>query len=55
LDLMANTCLVVEDAQAGIEAAIAGNMESAAVGDARICKKATYHMNAFSELLRICI
>lgn len=55
LGLPANTCLVVEDAQAGIEAAVAGNMESAAVDDARLCKQATYHMDEFSELLRICV
>jgi len=47
-------CLVVEDAKAGIEAAIAGNMDSAAIGDAVTCNKATYELNSFADLLEIC-
>ena len=34
-------CLVVEDAEAGLEAAIAGGMDCAAVGDAVSCGLAT--------------
>lgn len=43
-------CLVVEDAKAGLEAAIAGGMECAAVGDAVSCGLATWNLAAFSDL-----
>lgn len=46
-------CLVVEDARAGIEAAIAGEFDSAAIGDAVQFKKASYDLGEFSDLLRI--
>jgi len=46
-------CLVVEDAKAGIEAAIAGKMHSAAIGDAVKCNKAEYNLNQFRDLLNI--
>lgn len=51
LGLECRDCLVVEDAKAGIEAAIAGGFDSAALGDAVLCKKATYNLAGFSELL----
>jgi beta-phosphoglucomutase len=54
LDIEPIQCLVVEDAKVGIEAAIAGNMDSAAIGDAVVCKKATYELNSFADLLAIC-
>ena len=41
-------CLVVEDARAGIEA------DSAGIGDAALCEKASYGMETFSQLLTIC-
>jgi len=44
-------CLVVEDAKAGLEAALAGNMDCAAIGDATEYKLATYNLNSFSDLL----
>lgn len=44
-------CLVVEDAKAGVEAAKAGGMDCAAVGEASRCKVADYNMEAFSDLL----
>lgn len=47
-------CLVVEDAQAGIDAAIAGGFDSAGLGDAAACGRATYAMKGFSELKAIC-
>ena len=47
-------CLVVEDAQAGIEAAVAGGFDSAGIGDAAACGKATYAMNGFADLKAIC-
>ena len=46
-------CLVVEDAEAGIEAAIAGGMDSAAIGDAVNCNRATYNLTSFSDLIDI--
>lgn len=51
LDLQPQDCLVVEDAQSGLEAAIAGNMDCAAIGDAVKCNKANYNLEAFSDLL----
>lgn len=46
-------CLVVEDAKAGLEAAIAGGMDCAAVGDAVSCGLATWNLNTFSDLKSI--
>lgn len=51
LDLQPQDCLVVEDAQSGLEAAIAGNMDCAAIGDAVKCNKADYNLETFSDLL----
>lgn len=48
-------CLVVEDAEAGIDAGIAGGMQTAAIGDAVNCGKADYNMSSFSDLLKILI
>ena len=47
-------CLVVEDARAGIEAACRAGMDSAGIGDAALCEKASYGMETFSQLLTIC-
>ncbi|MDX9873040.1 MAG: beta-phosphoglucomutase [Clostridia bacterium] len=44
-------CLVVEDAKAGLEAALAANMDCAAIGDAARYGLATYHLNRFTDLL----
>ncbi len=49
----AGDCLVVEDAKAGLEAAAAGGMESAAIGDAVSCGLATWNLEAFSDLKRV--
>ncbi len=46
-------CLVVEDAKAGLEAAIKGGMDCAAIGDAVLCGIGTYNLSKFSELLEI--
>ena len=46
-------CLVVEDAEAGIDAGIAGGMKTAAIGDAVNCGKADYTLQTFSDLLKI--
>lgn len=48
-----STCMVVEDAEAGIDAAIAGGMYSAAIGDAVGCNKADYTLNSISDVLSI--
>lgn len=46
-------CLVVEDAVAGVEAAHAGGMKAAAVGDAARKNYGDYVLTSFSELLKI--
>lgn len=51
LGLNPETCLVVEDAEAGVDAAIAGGMDAAAIGDAVGCGKGTYNLATFSDLL----
>ena len=50
LKLPPEKCLVVEDAEAGIRAAIAGGMETVGIGDAYYCKEADYHIQKFDEL-----
>lgn len=51
LNLQPQDCLVVEDAESGLEAAFGGHMDSAAIGDAVKCGRATYNLNTFSDLL----
>ncbi|MCM1026169.1 MAG: beta-phosphoglucomutase [Roseburia sp.] len=46
-------CVVVEDALAGIDAAKAGNMLAAGIGDARDYDKTDYRLNTLSDLLQI--
>ena len=46
-------CIVVEDAYAGIDAAKAGGMLAAAIGDAASYDKADFVLNTFSDLLNI--
>lgn len=48
------SCLVVEDAQAGIQAACAGGFDSAGLGEAAACGQATYAMETFAQLRAIC-
>lgn len=45
-------CLVVEDAHAGVEAAVAGGFDCAAMGNARDNARAKWHISHFSDLLR---
>lgn len=54
LGLAPRDCLVVEDARAGIQAAIAGGFDSAGLGEAAECGMATYAMKQFSDLKEIC-
>lgn len=53
LGLKPEECLVVEDADAGIEAAIAGGMHPVGIGEAAENAKAEYKIHKFSDLLRI--
>ena len=46
-------CIVVEDAHAGVEAAIAGGFSCAAMGDAKDDCRATWHLQHFSDLAAI--
>ena len=46
-------CLVVEDAESGVQAAINAGMDSAAIGDAVNCGKGTYNLERFSDLLGV--
>ncbi len=52
LELETEDCLVVEDAVAGLEAAAAGHMDSAAIGDAATSDIAKYRLNSFADLLK---
>lgn len=53
LSTPAERCLVVEDAKAGVEAAVAGGMDCAAIGDARCCEQAAHGLTTFSDLLKV--
>lgn len=46
-------CLVVEDALAGIEAAVRGGFKSAGLGEAATHEKVTYPIENFRDLLKI--
>ena len=45
-------CLVVEDAHAGVEAAVAGGFDCAAMGDARDDERAKWHLSSFGDLMQ---
>lgn len=53
LGLQPEECLVVEDAISGVDAAHAGGMKAAAVGDAAEKSYGDYILCSFSELLKI--
>lgn len=53
IELDPSVCLVVEDAHAGVEAAVAGTFDCAAMGDAREDEHATWHLNSFGDLKEI--
>ncbi len=54
LNIAPSKCLVVEDADAGIEAGIAGGMKTAAYGEAAKSGRADYILEHFPDLLNIC-
>ncbi len=53
LHLSPADCLVVEDAHAGVQAAVSGGFDCAAMGDAKDDPLAAYHLQSFPELLNI--
>jgi len=53
LDIDPQFCLVVEDAESGIQAALAANMDCAAIGAGARCKLARYRLQRFADLLLI--
>jgi beta-phosphoglucomutase len=55
LGLVPEQCLVIEDAEAGIEAAIRGGMKSASIGYAADLKLGNYHLQKLPDLLDICL
>ncbi len=53
LGLEPKDCLVVEDAMAGIDAAVAGGFDSAGIGEARGHEKVTWPLKTFADLKNI--
>lgn len=53
LQIPCEKCLVVEDAVAGLEAALAAHMDSAAIGDAIKSDVGTYKLMSFKDLLNV--
>lgn len=53
LELQPERCLVVEDADAGIEAAVRGGFPCAGIGPAAGNPQVTHALSSFSDLLRI--
>ena len=53
LGLDPSYCLVVEDSEAGIDAAVAGGFHNAGIGSARDYEKTENRLEQFSDLLRI--
>lgn len=51
LGLTSEQCLVVEDAEAGVQAAISGGFHSGGLGPAAQCSLATYSLHSFSDLI----
>ena len=54
LEVNPENCLVVEDARAGIDAAVAGGFDSAGLSEAAEYERTTYPLKHFSDLKDIC-
>ncbi len=54
LGLEPGRCLVVEDARAGVEAAVSGGFDSAGLGEAAEHELVTYSLSCFGDLMRVC-
>lgn len=52
LGLPPSACLVVDDADAGVEAALAGGFDCAGIGPSRGDPRCRYHLADFSDLIR---
>lgn len=52
IGLPPSACVVVEDAHAGVEAAVNGGFDCAAMGDAKEDVRASYHLNSFGDLMK---
>jgi len=48
-----SVCLVVEDAKAGVSAAVAGGFDCAAIGDAKDDERARWHLESFGDLMNV--
>ena len=53
IGLEPSVCMVVEDAHAGVEAAVNGGFTCAAMGDAKDDSRASWHLGSFADLLSI--
>ena len=52
LGLTSQECLVVEDAQAGIDAAYHGGFDSAGIGEIKMYERVTFSLDRFNDLLK---
>lgn len=52
LGVQPKDCIVVEDAKSGVDAALAGGMDCAAIGNASSYNKATYSLQRLSDILK---
>lgn len=50
LGVAPKNCVVFEDAQAGVEAAVSGGMVAISIGDSSVLKGAHYNFNSFSQV-----
>jgi beta-phosphoglucomutase len=55
LGLNAEECLVVEDAEAGIDAAVAGGFHNAGIGSAGLYDKTECPIDCFSDILKLVV
>lgn len=55
LDLEPKDCVVIEDAKSGVDAALAGGMDCAGIGNASSYNKATYSLRKLSDVLKYVI